>query len=119
MTLNDYMTKNIFEPLGVKNVSMFPTPEMKSKLAFMNQRSYDGVLRSRDHILRFPLVAKDEAEVSRCLNSGGAGLFAQPSEYCSMPLVGSFLSCLCFSKLSRSHVPLPEQNSKEALMYHP
>ncbi|PSR83913.1 beta-lactamase/transpeptidase-like protein [Coniella lustricola] len=83
-TLNDYMTKNIFEPLGVKNVSMFPSPEMKSKLAFMHQRSHDGILQPRDHLLRAPLVAKTEEEVARCSNSGGAGLFAQPQEYCKI-----------------------------------
>lgn len=77
------MKKNIFEPLEIKDLSMFPTAEMKARLAYMNHRSPDGVLRPRDHLLRLPLVVSGEEEKARCLNSGGAGLFGRPQEYCS------------------------------------
>ncbi|KAH7355786.1 beta-lactamase/transpeptidase-like protein [Pyrenochaeta sp. MPI-SDFR-AT-0127] len=80
LSLNDYCHKNIFEPLGLKNISMFPTAEMKKKLAFMNHRKQNGSLIGRDHLLRKPLVA-EPSEVKDVLNSGGAGCFATPSDY--------------------------------------
>lgn len=81
--LNDYMKVNIFEPLGIEDVSMLPSLGMIERLAYMHQRLSDGILHPRDHPVRAPLVAKDEEELSRYFNSGGAGLFANPREYCS------------------------------------
>lgn len=80
MPLNDYCHKNIFEPLGLKNISMFPTEDMKKRLAFMNHRKSDGSLVGRDHLLRKPLVV-DSSEVKNVFNSGGAGAFSTPSDY--------------------------------------
>ncbi|KAH6642088.1 beta-lactamase/transpeptidase-like protein [Boeremia exigua] len=80
MSLNDYCHKNIFEPLGLKNISMFPTAEMKKQLAHMNHRNKDGTLVPRDHLLRKPLVV-EASDVKDVLNSGGAGCFAKPSDY--------------------------------------
>lgn len=64
---------------------MIPGHDMRRRLASMNNRSSDGTLRSRDHLLRAPLVVDpdDKAEVARVFNSGGAGMFAKPQEYCS------------------------------------
>lgn len=85
MTLNDYLQKNVFLPLGIKDMSMIPSEDMRQRLAYMNNRNPDGTLRPRDHLLRAPLVAdlKNDAEVARVFNSGGAGIFAKPQEYCS------------------------------------
>lgn len=80
LSLNDYCHKNIFEPLGLKNISMFPTADMKKKLALMNQRKHDGSLIGRDHLLRKPLLI-ESSEKKDVLNSGGAGAFATPSNY--------------------------------------
>lgn len=79
-SLNDYCHKNIFEPLGLKNISMFPTAEMKKQLAYMNHRNKDGSLIARDHLLRKPLVV-ESSEIKDVLNSAGAGCFAKPSDY--------------------------------------
>lgn len=76
------MREKILQPLGIKTMSMFPTEEMKSKLAYMNHREHDGTLRPRDHLMRAPLVLSGE-EVTGCFNSGGAGMFAKPQDYCS------------------------------------
>ena len=67
-------------------MSMIPSPEMRTKLAYMHAREKSGALRPRDHLLRLPLVvdATDKAEVAAVFNSGGAGMFANPQEYCSM-----------------------------------
>ncbi|PKS05633.1 hypothetical protein jhhlp_008152 [Lomentospora prolificans] len=83
MTLNDYLQKNVIQPLGLKDMSMIPNASMKSRLAYMNFRESDGTLRPRDHLHRAPLVVntEDKAEVARVFNSGGAGMFAKPQEY--------------------------------------
>ncbi len=80
MSLNDYCHKNIFEPLDLKNISMFPNEDMKKRLASMHQRGQDGTLAERDHLLLKPLKAKS-SEIRNILNSGGAGAFATPSDY--------------------------------------
>lgn len=80
LSLNDYIHKNIFQPLGLKNISMFPTAEMKKNLAYMNHRKHDGSLIGRDHLLRAPLVVETD-EIPKVLNSAGAGCFAKPSDY--------------------------------------
>lgn len=82
MSLNDYLHKHIFEPLGLKNISMIPTKAMKEKLAYMHHRNSDGSLIGRDHLLRRPLVVETPDEIRTCFNSGGAGCFSQPSDYC-------------------------------------
>jgi CubicO group peptidase (beta-lactamase class C family) len=82
-TLNAYLQKNVLQPLGLKNMNMIPTREMREKLAYMHFRNQEGVLSPRDHLLRLPLVVdpNDEAEVARIFTSGGAGMFAKPQEY--------------------------------------
>ncbi|KAL4816678.1 beta-lactamase/transpeptidase-like protein [Aspergillus spinulosporus] len=84
LTLNEYLQRHIFQPLGIKHMSMIPTEEMRSRLAYMNHRDHNGTLRPRDHLLRTPLVVDlgNPAEVKRVFNSGGAGMFAKPQEYC-------------------------------------
>lgn len=81
--LNDLIQKGIVEPLGLKNVNMFPTPEMKKNLASMHQRwpSDPTKCEERDHIYREPLNAETDEEKARLFNSGGAGAYAQPSQY--------------------------------------
>jgi CubicO group peptidase (beta-lactamase class C family) len=83
-SLNDYFHRNIFEPLGLNNISMFPSASMKKKLAYMNQRDPQGQLSGRDHLLRRPLIAQTAEDIKTCFNSGGGGCFAKPQEYCRM-----------------------------------
>ncbi|RMZ79491.1 hypothetical protein DV738_g3328, partial [Chaetothyriales sp. CBS 135597] len=80
LSLNEYFQQNIFQPLGIKNISLFPSEELKEKLAYMNSRSPDGQLHPRDHLMHRPLVI-DSKEAATAANSGGAGAFAQPREY--------------------------------------
>ncbi|KAM0235060.1 hypothetical protein ACHAPO_005854 [Fusarium lateritium] len=83
LSLNNYLQKHVFQPLGITNMSMFPDESMRSKLAYMHQRDPDGKLRIRDHLQRLPLVIdpNNETEISSIFNSGGAGMFAQPQQY--------------------------------------
>lgn len=63
---------------------MFPNASMKSRLAHMNSRAPDGQLSPRDHLLRRPLIVEDARDIACCFNSGGAGCFAKPQEYCQI-----------------------------------
>ena len=83
-SLNDYFQQHIFKPLNLNNISMFPTQSMRSHLAYMNSRAPDGNLSPRDHLLHRPLVVDSAEDVKTCVNSGGAGCFAQPREYCQI-----------------------------------
>ncbi|KJY02326.1 beta-lactamase family protein [Zymoseptoria brevis] len=81
-TLNDWIQKNICQPLGISAINMLPTPEMKQNLAYMSQR-WPGSQASeeRDHMYREPLLAQTDEEKKRIFNSGGAGAYAKPREY--------------------------------------
>lgn len=102
LTLNEYLQKHVLQPLGLNNMSMIPTPEMRAKLAYMHAREKDGTLRPRDHLLRSPLVVNpnDSAAVKAVFNSGGAGMFAKPQEYCSKLKLPSPVSLSCSSMRS-------------------
>ncbi|RFU81098.1 hypothetical protein TARUN_1107 [Trichoderma arundinaceum] len=86
LTLNTYLQKNILQPLGIQDMSMFPNKDMRNRLAYMHTRDPDGTIRPRDHLLRIPLVVDpdDESETRLVFNSGGAGMFARPQEYCKV-----------------------------------
>ncbi|KAL1390774.1 beta-lactamase/transpeptidase-like protein [Phyllosticta capitalensis] len=84
LSLNDYFHKNVFEPLGLRNVSMFPTEDMKKNMANMQQKLPGGNLLQINHLLRRSLTARTAEERSRIFNSGGAGCFAKPFEYCQI-----------------------------------
>lgn len=80
-SLNDYCNENIFTPLDIKNMSFFPTQENINRLAHMHQRSPEGKVSEREHLLTAPLKSPSAAEQKNILNSAGAGIFAQPREY--------------------------------------
>lgn len=84
-SLNDYFHDHIFKPLEIKNISMFPTPEMASRLAWMNFRDNSTGklgLNLGGHIVREQLMAAgDKSEEGRVFNAGGHGCFARPTEY--------------------------------------
>lgn len=84
-TLGQYMEENIFRPLGLNNISMLPSKEMKAKLAYMHQRTPDGRLTTRDHLLRRALTVTETDENS-FFHSGGAGCFSTASDYARMLL---------------------------------
>jgi len=83
-TLNDYFQTHIFKPLGLENISFFPTPHMRSNIATMLQRAPSGTTSVRDHAYRRALLAESGHERKHIFNSGGAGCFAKPIEYCQI-----------------------------------
>lgn len=83
--LNDLIQENICQPLNLTSVTMFPSAELKKNLAAMHQRSPDGTVSERDHLLRRNLMALTPDQQSQIFNSGGAGCFAKPTEYIRTP----------------------------------
>jgi CubicO group peptidase (beta-lactamase class C family) len=81
LSLQDYFQKYIFEPLGLSHLSFFPSEAIKEKLAYLGQRSSDGQLSRRDHILQKLLQAKTEEEKKSVHCSGGAGLFGRAQDF--------------------------------------
>ncbi|KAL1297854.1 hypothetical protein AAFC00_006381 [Neodothiora populina] len=81
LTLNDYLKQNVFAPLGVTNIDMLPSDEMKAHLAAMHQRLPNGETLESDHPMRRSLKARSDADKARIFNSAGAGCFAQPTQY--------------------------------------
>lgn len=86
ISLNDYLQTHLFRPLGIKDMSMIPSKDMRNRLAFMHTKSADGKLAPRDHVLQAPLVIDpdNKADVAQIFNSGGAGMFAKPQDYCKV-----------------------------------
>lgn len=81
--LNDWIQDNIMAPLDIHSVNMFPTKDMKQNLAFMHQKwpGTSNKSEERDHIYREPILAETAEERARLFHSGGAGLFAKPTDY--------------------------------------
>ncbi|KAK8017896.1 beta-lactamase/transpeptidase-like protein [Apiospora rasikravindrae] len=84
LSLNDYLQNHLFVPLGITEMTMIPSKEMRSRLAHMHARGKDGILKTREHLLKAVLEIDldDETQRSQVFNSGGAGIFAKPQEYC-------------------------------------
>ncbi|KAH6605526.1 beta-lactamase family [Trichoderma cornu-damae] len=80
LKLGDYMQRHIFEPLGIRDLAMVPSVEMKERLAGMWQRDEEGRLSPRTLLLSRPL-GPDAVDN---FHSGGAGLFGSIREFGSL-----------------------------------
>ncbi|KAB5576170.1 beta-lactamase/transpeptidase-like protein [Coniochaeta sp. 2T2.1] len=78
MNLNDYMQKHIFQPLNIHDLSMIPSPHMRSRLVGLWQRNIDGSLSPREYLLSRVLDTENSGD---CNHSGGAGLFGSIREF--------------------------------------
>lgn len=70
LNLNDYMQSHIFEPLGIQDVTMYPSDVLQERLLGIWQRDNEGRLAQRE----FPLKPQSNKQ-SNPFCSGGAGLF--------------------------------------------
>lgn len=86
LSLDEYCQRHILEPLGMSKTTFFPTQEAKENLAYVHTRHTDGSLGlfEHGHPFRAPLVASTPEEVKATINSGGAGLFSNPREFCKI-----------------------------------
>jgi CubicO group peptidase (beta-lactamase class C family) len=80
VSLNELVTKNIFEPAGVKDTTMRPDAELKSRLMHMNYRDPSGKLTERHHPMTASL-SDDLVTREQGIDSAGAGIFSRPAEY--------------------------------------
>ncbi|KAL5339851.1 beta-lactamase/transpeptidase-like protein [Aspergillus crustosus] len=82
-SLGAYLKQHIFDPLGLKSISMTPSPELKTRLAYMHQRDESGRISVRDHLLQraLKLDPENESEVNSFFMSGGAGCFSTAQDY--------------------------------------
>ncbi|VUC22992.1 unnamed protein product [Clonostachys rosea] len=76
--LRDYMQKHIFTPTGIKDLSLFPSKNMKDRLAGIWQRDANGCLSPRPYPLDKPLA---QDQTSGIFHSGGAGVWGTAREY--------------------------------------
>ncbi|KAM0512346.1 hypothetical protein ACHAPE_008912 [Trichoderma viride] len=77
LRLGDYMHRHIFQPLGIHDLTMIPSSEMKERFIGMWQRDKEGHLSHRTPLLSRPLGA----DASDSFHSGGAGLFGSVREF--------------------------------------
>jgi len=81
LSLDAYFKKNIFEPLGIENITLLPETGIpggiKSKLAGMNFREKDGTIRPMEHVIEM-----DESKQE--VLYGGAGAFGNARDYCQI-----------------------------------
>jgi len=72
-TLGEYMTKNIFIPLGMNSSTFHPEnhPEIESRLVDMSKRMPDGTLAYAVRIYGYPAEH----------DLGGVGLYSTPADY--------------------------------------
>lgn len=78
MRLNEYMQRNIFEPLGIQDLSMVPPESMRRRLVGIWHRGKDGHLSRR----AFPLSSSISGAVpTEIFHSGGAGLYGSIREF--------------------------------------
>ena len=81
MSFGEYLKKNIFEPLGMKNTGFFPTEEQKKKFA-AQYRYIDGEYKE------IPVACV--YRLSDVHESGGAGMFSCVNDYI---LLSDALAC--------------------------
>lgn len=81
LSLDDYFQKNIFQPLGLNNISFKPNQHMRENFVGMTQRDSSGKAVDADHIIRRAVRHADRPK-REIFQSGGGGCFAKPAEYC-------------------------------------
>lgn len=74
--LEDYLQKNLFEPLGLKDTGFDVPPEKSSRLAKIYTTGADGKLRALDQA---PYGSHPER--GRSFPSGGGGMFSTADDY--------------------------------------
>ncbi|KAN0076455.1 Beta-lactamase/transpeptidase-like protein [Elaphomyces granulatus] len=84
LALEDYFQQYLFAPLGIKDISLFPSADMKRRLSYMHQRAPDGKvsLREEGHVMRWSLRVETPKDKKAVFNNGGAGCFAALGDFC-------------------------------------
>jgi CubicO group peptidase (beta-lactamase class C family) len=75
--LGDYIQKNIFEPLNIKDTTFEPNAELRKKLV---EVSFRDQKTGKNSVIGHPYKKFFEDGISK-FHSGGAGLVSRPNEY--------------------------------------
>lgn len=106
-TLGDYMTENIFEPLGMKDTGFWP-----EKLPHVADRTAAWAYRGEDGSSLGP--GPQPVAEKRVIESGGAGLWTTAQDY------SKFLHALLTNKIVKKETVdemfRPQLNEKQAMM---
>ncbi|KAF1946994.1 beta-lactamase/transpeptidase-like protein [Clathrospora elynae] len=88
-TLEQYMRTNLWEPLGIKDMTFFPSsrPDMKDRMADMSARNETDKVHYTDERMTFQ--DGEGKEVSDCM--GGQGCFTSAEEY--LKIIHALLTC--------------------------
>ncbi|KAH7345876.1 beta-lactamase/transpeptidase-like protein [Pyrenochaeta sp. MPI-SDFR-AT-0127] len=89
LTLEAYMKKNLWEPLGIRDITFFPSsrPDMKARMADMSVR--DGTGKVRYTSAKMTYQDGNGKEVEDCM--GGQGTFTTAEEY--LKVIHALLTC--------------------------
>ncbi|OAP57940.1 hypothetical protein AYL99_08678 [Fonsecaea erecta] len=80
-----YVKKHISEPLGLKDISLFPNGNMKARLAQLSRRSLqNGRLEERPHFIQAVLDLNTADERERAFQNAAGGFFSSPADYCAI-----------------------------------
>lgn len=82
LSLEEYVQRNIFQPLGIKNSTFLPTEQMKANLAGMHSRDPDGTVRARKDLFVLPSSVAQGNDSTNIFHNAGGGLFGQIPEFC-------------------------------------
>lgn len=80
VSLDEVFQRYVFEPLGMENVSFFPTEKSRSNLAYLHRRNADGTLEQRDHLYGKPLRTRGGPQ-NEIFCAGGHGCFGPPAQF--------------------------------------
>lgn len=81
--MEDYAKTHIFDPLGLKDLTMFPNKDMKARLSKMNHRSLkDGRLQEGIHWMQYALDMSTKQERESTWQNGGGNFFSSPADFC-------------------------------------
>lgn len=77
MSLEEYFAKHIWEPVGVRDFSFFPTDDLRARLMQMCSRTREGQLIHTEKLRPVPKLRPEDIGVQ----SGGGGLIGVAREY--------------------------------------
>ncbi|KAF2273781.1 beta-lactamase/transpeptidase-like protein [Westerdykella ornata] len=84
-SLEDFMRENLWEPLGIRDMSfhLHRRPDLKARMAEMARRDEETgkvvAIEEDERVKQLPYLLEDGSEVRDCM--GGQGVFASAEEY--------------------------------------
>jgi hypothetical protein len=77
--------KPFFDPLKLRDTTLFACVDSKSRLAKMNYRSADGHLQEGHHFMQSSLNVYTQEDIDNAFHNGAGGCFATAEDFCGKP----------------------------------